>query len=59
MLMKYIGPLTPGLTDKKWSFQTGGRFKQGHFAWNPMVGRHFHELGNGLSRGGRSRQVSL
>ena len=35
------------------------------FAWNPMAGRSFHKLENGLSRqgglsrGGRSRQVSL
>ena len=50
---------------KKWSFQTGGRSRQVLLAWNPMVDRIFHKLENGLfrqgglSRGGRSRQVSL
>ena len=48
---------------KEWSFQTGGRYRQVQFAWNPMVDGIFHKLENGLSREGdlsrriRSRQV--
>ncbi len=43
---------------KRWSFQTGGYFREVRFAWNPMVGRHFQKLENGLSRqGGLSRGV--
>ena len=48
---------------EKWSFQTGGHFRQVQFAWN--LDRTFHKLENGLSRErglsrrGRSRQVLL
>ncbi len=48
-----------------WKVMRGGLSRQVQFVWTPILDRNFHNLENGLSRqgglsrGGRSKQVSL